>query len=101
MRQYLDIPKPPKEEETPDLKIRNPVSSIWKVGLNASPNLSPPLEINKHFASMKAIQKERSQDENAAAEIVDGSRPPPPPPPVVTPKTFATPPRKPKSEKIQ
>ena len=48
----------------------------------------------------QAIQKERSQDEDAKAIIVDGSQPPPPPPNVGTPKTFATPPRKPKTDYV-
>lgn len=73
LRKALDIPKMPTPEESPALKIRNPISAL-----------------------SEAMKNERSKGENAKAEILDGisaPKTPPSPPPV----TFSAPPKRNKS----
>jgi len=57
VRKYFDIPKPPPPEDTPDLRLKNPLHNI-----------------------VELIKKETSTNPNAEAEIIDGVKPPPPPP---------------------
>lgn len=74
VRKFFDIPKLPKPEDTPDLKVRNPFANIAEM-----------------------IQKKREEGSNAKAEILDGVTKPkaPPTPP---PTTFAGPPKRTKKE---
>jgi len=74
VRKFFDIPKLPKPEDTPDLKVRNPFNALKDM-----------------------IDQQKTTSGNAKAEILDGvSKPnaPPSPPPV----TFSAPPKRAKKE---